>query len=74
MIKIKNKKELNISKNTIQRTGGIVILTLAEYEELKRKIIPPFNLKGINAVKLDKLVKEGLKEYRAGRSMLINSC
>lgn len=73
MIRVKTKNLLNISKNTIQKTGGIVILSLSEYEELRRNAVPTYYLQGKEADKLDNLVREGVREYKAGKTKIINS-
>ena len=57
---------------------GVVILDLKEFEKIQEKAkptntVPAYQLKGKEAEELDNLVKEGLKEYRAGRCKTINS-
>jgi hypothetical protein len=65
---------ITISKKTIQRQGGFVILPLRKYEELLReKAIPTYYLKGKEAEELDKLVEEGLEDYRKGKCKTIKS-
>ncbi len=63
-----SKNLITISRETVRKKGGIVILPLGEYERLKRAI-PAYQLKGKAAEKLDKLVEEGLREYEMGRTI-----
>jgi len=65
-----SKNSITISRETVRKKGGIVILSLGEYERLKRAI-PTYQLKGKAAEKLDKLVEEGLREHREGKTELM---
>ena len=67
------KNLIIISKEEIQKKGGIVILSLREYRKLCERAVPTYYLKGKEAEKLDKLVEEGLREYRKGRCKTIKS-
>ena len=69
----RNKNPIIISKEEIQKKGGVVILSLREYKKLCERAVPTYYLKGKEAEKLDKLVEEGLKEYRKGRCKTIKS-
>jgi len=60
------KNSIIISRKAIGKEG-LVILPLREYQKLKKQTVPTYHLKGKEAEKLDKLVEEGLKEYRAGK-------
>lgn len=60
---------INISKSKIQKQGGLVILPLREYERLQESAIPTYYLSGKAAKAVDDLVKRGLQEYRAGRTI-----
>ena len=51
----------------------VVILSLKEYHELCERVYPTYQLKGKAATDLDKLVKEGMKEYRAGKCVSASS-
>jgi len=64
---------ISISRKTVRRNGGVVILSLQEYEELRKKAMPAYYLEGKEADKLDKLVKEGLRDYRQGKCKAIKS-
>ena len=67
-----------LSKNLILpkemlKNEGVVVLPLKKYEELRRQAIPTYYLEGKEAKKADKLIEEGLKEYRAGKCKKIKS-
>ena len=63
---------ITIPKNLI-KNDDLVIIPRKEYESMKAKITPTFYLKGKEAEKLDKLVKEGLKEHQEGKCKTIKS-
>jgi len=65
------KNTITISKKTIK--NGVVILPLKEYQKLCERLVPIFYLREKEATKLDKLVKEGLREYRKGKCKSIKS-
>jgi hypothetical protein len=67
------KNSIIISKEEIKKKGGIVILSLREYRKLCERAVPTYYLKGKEAEELDKLVEEGLREYRKGRCKTIKS-
>lgn len=48
---------------------GVVMLNLEEYEELRKRAVPIYYLKGKEAEGLDKLVEEGLREHREGKTI-----
>ncbi len=60
---------ITVSKSRIMREKGIVVLPLAEYQRLTERAIPEYYLTGKEAKKLDKLVEEGLREYREGKTI-----
>ncbi len=64
---------ITISKEKIQKQKGVVILPLREYQKLCERAVPVYYLKGKEAKEADKLVKEGLKEYYAGKCKTIKS-
>lgn len=64
---------ITISKSAVQKKGGVVILGLREYEELCKRAVPHYYLRGKEAEELDELVKEGLEDYKAGRTKRIKS-
>jgi hypothetical protein len=63
---------ITISKREISREG-VVVLPLKEYERLKAQAVPTYYLTGKKATALDRLVKQGLKEYKAGKCKTIGS-
>jgi hypothetical protein len=71
MVKIIDNKIIKISKQALKR--GVVILDLKEYERLREETTPTYYLKGKEAEKLDKLVEEGLREYKKGKCRVIKS-
>ncbi|MEK9184070.1 MAG: hypothetical protein AAB890_03295 [Patescibacteria group bacterium] len=67
------KDNITIRKETIQKNGGVVVLSLKEYEELRRQAMPTYYLSGKEAEAVDKLVKQGLRDYKAGKCKEIQS-
>ena len=63
---------ITISKRQVAK-GGVVVLPLKEYERLKEQSIPTYYLTGKKALALDKLVAQGLKDYKAGKCKTLNS-
>lgn len=64
---------VTISKKQIRKEGGVVVLSLEEYKKLSRRAVPTYYLKGKEAKDLDKLVEQGLKDYRAGKTKTLKS-
>lgn len=64
---------ITISKKAISKNKGVVVLPIEEYRKLLESAVPTYFLKGKEAEKLDKLVEEGLKEYREGRTISAKS-
>lgn len=64
-----------IEKETSIKIGGepVVILPLKEYQKLRERAVPTYYLKGKAAERLDKLVEQGLKEYREGKTVKARS-
>lgn len=62
-----------VSKRTVRKEGGMVILPLREYEELRERAVPTYYLEGKEAEELDKLVEEGLEEHRKGKTIKASS-
>jgi len=65
--------KITLSKTTILKQNGMVILPLQEYKRLCESAIPTYYLKGKEAEKLDKLVRDGMNEYKAGKCKAIKS-
>lgn len=64
---------ITITEETVRQKGGLVILPLKEYEELREKAIPTYYLEGKEAEELDKLVEEGLEDYKKGKTIKTSS-
>lgn len=64
---------ITLSRNKIARDRGVVILPVAEYQGLLERAVPEYHLTGKAAEKLDKLVEEGLRDYKAGKCRKIKS-
>ena len=64
-----------VEKGNVIKIGKepVVILPLREYQKLCQKAMPTYYLKGKRAKDLDKLVKEGLRDYRKGKCKSIKS-
>jgi len=67
------KKSINIPIDTVQKIGGMVILSLREYKKLCEKVTPMYQLKGKEASEVDNLVRDGQREYKAGKCKTIKS-
>ena len=65
---------ISISKSKITKESGVVVLPVKEYKRLlEAAAIPDVYLTGKAAEDLDKLVEEGLREYRAGKTRTLRS-
>ncbi|HEY4518237.1 MAG TPA: hypothetical protein VJG48_01270 [Candidatus Paceibacterota bacterium] len=64
---------VTIKEGQVKSVGGMVILPVKEYRRLIEQDVPTYYLKGKAATNLDKLVAEGLKEYREGKTIKANS-
>lgn len=64
---------ITISKNRVKEEGGVVIMSLKKYHRLLERSAPTYYLKGRAAERLDKLVENGLKDYREGKTRVIKS-
>lgn len=73
MVNRVNKNSIIISRETVQKKGGIVILPLWKYQRLCERAISTYYLKGKEAEKLDRLVEEGLRDYEKGKCKTIKS-
>jgi len=60
---------ITISKEKIEKQGGVIILPLKEYQKLCERAAPIYYLKGKEAERLDRLVEEGLREYERGETI-----
>ena len=64
---------ITLSKATILRQKGMVILSLREYKRLCENAVPTYYLEGKEAQKLDMLVRDGMAEYKAGKTIRADS-
>ena len=64
---------VTVRKATIQKQKGVVILPVKEYQKLLERAVPEYYLTGKAARDSDKLVEEGLKAERAGKTRVIKS-
>jgi hypothetical protein len=62
-----------ISKNQIKEEGGVVVLSIKEYQKMQASMVPSYYLHGKEAGDLDNLVKNGLKSYKNGKTKIIKS-
>jgi len=58
-----------ISKRKMRETDGVVILPVAQYRKLLEANVPTYYLRGKEAEEVDRLVEEGLREYREGNTV-----
>ena len=65
--------KITIQKERVEKQGGVVILPLKTYQKLLERAVPTYYLTGKEAERVDKLVEEGLREYRAGKTRKIRS-
>jgi len=70
---MKTMQTIAIAKRKIEKEAGMVILPIREYEKLVVRAVPTYYLADKEAEKLDKLVKEGLKESQAGKTIKSSS-
>ncbi len=64
---------ITISKSRIAREEGVVILPIKKYEELMANAVPTYYLAGKDAEHADKIVAEGMAEYKAGKTIKARS-
>ncbi|OGG67788.1 hypothetical protein A3C95_02090 [Candidatus Kaiserbacteria bacterium RIFCSPHIGHO2_02_FULL_56_30] len=62
-----------LSRTTVAKQKGIVILPVKEYQRLLAAAVPTYRLTGREARALDALVAEGLREHRAGKTITAGS-
>lgn len=69
----RTNNNITLSKATILRQKGMVILSLREYKRLCENAVPTYHLEGKEAQKLDWLIRDGMLEYRAGKTVKADS-
>lgn len=62
---------IKISERALKK--GVIVLGLDEYEKLRRDAVPTYYLTGKKAEELDRLVEEGLREHREGKTTKLDS-
>lgn len=55
------------------QNDDLIVLPRKEYENMKARMFPVFELKGKNAKNLDKRVIESMKEYEEGETSTLES-
>ena len=64
---------ITIPKQKIEKQKGVVILPLKEYLGLMKRAMPAYYLVGRKAQELDRLVRDGLKELKTGKTKKIKT-
>jgi hypothetical protein len=60
-------------KKAVAKDKSVVVLPVAEYKRLLSAHVPEYYLTGKAARDLDKLVKEGLRDYARGKTRIVES-
>lgn len=68
-----SKAAIEISPKQVERRGGMVVLSLSEYQRLLASVVPTYYLKGKGATRLDRLIESGLEEHQKGKTRVIRS-
>ncbi len=64
---------ITLSKKSVQKQKGVVVLPIKEYQRLLAASVPEYFLTGKAAARLDRLVERGLKEHREGKTITASS-
>ncbi len=64
---------ISLQKKYIDKSGGVVVLPLEEYERLLEHATPTFYLSGREAISLDAEVKRALQAHKSGKTKIIQS-
>lgn len=64
---------ITIPKKLIKAQDDLVVIPRGEYEQMRSQMIPAYYLTGKAARKLDKLVRDGITEYKAGKAEPLES-
>lgn len=65
---------ITLQKKLIDKSGGgVVVLSLEEYERLRERAVPTYYLHGSDALSLDRSASRALREHRSGKSKTIRS-
>jgi hypothetical protein len=60
-------------KKALAKDKGVIVLPVAEYKRLVTTQVPEYYLTGKAARDLDDLVREGLRDYKLGKTQRIKS-
>ena len=71
MAKVLENQIVKIPQSALKK--GVVLLDLEEYKKMRTREVPTYYLEGKEAEELDKLVEEGLRDYRQGKCKKIKS-
>ncbi|HEY9582869.1 MAG TPA: hypothetical protein VJK09_00955 [Candidatus Paceibacterota bacterium] len=52
---------------------GVVVIGMKKYREIQMRLAPVYYLKGKKALAADKLVKDSLRDHKAGKTFEIRS-
>ena len=64
---------ITLSQANVVSQKGVVVLPVKEYQRLLAAAVPTYYLTGKAALRLDKLVEDGLREHRYGKTISANS-
>ena len=64
---------ITLQKKLIDKSGGVVVLSLEEYERLRERVVPTYYLRGNDALTLDRSASRALREHRSGKSRTVRS-
>ena len=67
------KDAVAVVEEEVKRKGGVVVLSLEEYQKLLVQAVPTYQLYGKEAKELDELVRDGMREYEAGETVEASS-
>ena len=67
------KDAVAVVEKEVKKKGGVVVLSLEEYRKLLEQAVPTYQLYGKEAEDLDELVREGMREYKAGEIIKASS-
>ncbi len=64
---------ISLQKKYIDKSGGVVVLPLDEYQRLLEHATPTYYLCEKDAVSLDRDIKRALREHTSGQTKMIRS-
>lgn len=69
----KTKQTITVLRKAVEKGGGMVVLSLKEYQKLRERAAPEYYLTGKAAEDLDTFVEEGLREHAEGKTIRASS-